>query len=301
MTPSTKDRPRYEWEMVATCDFCGGAGRRLYMESSVPHWYQKKPMRLEECTGCGLVFASPRPNLGLLHRDYLAGGPVSQQAVAQKLARPRVRRMHRKAIRTALRFLNRPPERLYDMGCGAGTTLMEAKALGLEAWGNDINKSAVDMLNASGCRAFHGFSKEIELPEAYFDVVLNFDYLEHSYTPLADLQKCFAITKPGGVLSLKTLYLDSPPHRAKGEGWELFCAGHFHFFTPDVLQSMLESVGYEILDVELGELIHIVAKRPADQTEPRRTCRPKPRQPGVVRRLAQGAANRLIALGLYSR
>jgi len=187
------------------------------------------------------------------------------------------------------------------MGCGAGTTLMEAQALGIEAWGNDINKAAVDMLNQKGLHVLHGLSKDIDLPADYFDVVLNFDYLEHSFTPLEDLRKCYDASKPGGILYLKTLYLGSPQHKRKGEAWHLFCPGHFHFFTPDVLQSMIESVGYELVDVELDELIFVVARRPKDPLQGRKASRPTPRTRSSIRRLAQGTVDYLTKLALPSR
>jgi len=282
----------YRWEEVATCNFCGSADRRLYMESHVPKWYRRQPLKLEECMECGLVRASPRPTLNMLHGDYLAGGPASLRAIKHKMKRPLIRQYHRLEIKRAAKSLGHRPARLFDMGCGAGTTLMEAQALGIEAWGNDINRAGVDMLNAMGCHALHGFSSEIELPSQHFDIVLNFDYLEHSYTPLEDLRRCFEITKPGGILSLKTIYLGCPDHQRFGEHWDMFGAGHFHYFTEDSLPSMVESVGYDIVKILLGNLVFIVAQRPIDPDL--RQSRPAPKRRGYTQQVLRTSAARLL-------
>lgn len=252
-----------DWNKVETCDFCAGRGQRLYLESSVPRWYAERPLRLVECTDCGLVYASPRPRADQLYASYLNASENVRQAVQRKLERKNVMDIHRKHVTTAMERLGHPAERLYDMGCGAGTVMMAARELGLEAWGNDVNKAAVDMLREAGFEARLGFSSELDLPGGHFDIVINFDYLEHSFTPMADLRTCFDIVKPGGIMYLKTLYLDCPAHREKGEAWQLFGAGHFYYFTTDVLRRMIEAVGFTIEDVREGQLVFVVARRPA--------------------------------------
>ena len=117
------------------------------------------------------------------------------------------------------------------------------------------------MLRERGFEAKHGFTTELELPKQYFDIVINFDYLEHSYTPKEDLQICHEILKPGGLLYLKTLYLDCPQHKEKGAAWGLFGSGHFHYFTWPVLKKMIESVGFSIEKEQLGQLVFVAARR----------------------------------------
>jgi len=164
-------------------------------------------------------------------------------------------------MKAAIDFFASKPKRVYDMGCGAGTVMMAAKEEGLEAWGNDVNKAAVEMLSEMGFNVQHGFTEELELPSEYFEIVMNFDYLEHSYTPLEDLKVCHRILKPGGLMYLKTLYLDCPSHREKGEAWQLFGSGHFYYFSMSVLKRMIESVGFKIENVLEGQLVFIAARR----------------------------------------
>lgn len=253
---------RVPWERVTACDACGGTAFEPYMESHVPRWYDGEPLRLSRCQACRLVFADPRPERYANNRGYLEGAGNAAAAVERKLARPGVHAIHRKVIESAVALVGGEARSLFDMGFGAGSLLEAAQEMGLEAWGNDINKAGVDRLNAMGAHALLGFTRDLDIPEGRFDVVTNLDYLEHSYEPMGDLRTCFRALRPGGALYLKTLYLDCPDHLLKGEGWQLFGQGHFHFFEPRVLVTMIRDAGFEVLEVRMGPLIHVGARRP---------------------------------------
>ncbi len=263
------------WSDVLTCNFCGGVGQAEYLNVDVAQprrndvptakrWYEGRPYRLVSCTDCDLVRVSPRPELYELFAGYMNAGPDAVEAVKHKRERKNVRDIHRRHIQTAMGYLSYKPERLFDMGCGAGTTLLEARALGLDAQGNEINRAAVDLLRSEGFSVQHGFTQDLTLPRAHFDIVLNFDYLEHTYTPKNDLDVCFDILKPNGILYLKTLYLGCPDHVAKGADWQLFGIGHFHFFTLEVLNAMIVASGFEIIEVRAGQLVFVAARKPAN-------------------------------------
>jgi hypothetical protein len=247
-----------EWNEVTACNFCGGPASALYMRSHVPNWYQGKPLELYQCEGCGLVRASPRPDPRALYRNYLAGTDKVREITMRKLERPNVLLHHRRAIEDAMGFARRAVHSLYDMGCGAGTVMMEARRLGLEAEGNDLNRASIDMLVADGFKARCGFTRELEFDRGY-DVVMNLDYLEHSYEPFDDLKTSHRILNQGGVLYLKTLYLGCPNHLLDGEHWNLFGNGHFHFFHPDTLKAMVREAGFSIVSCKTAALITIAA------------------------------------------
>lgn len=246
------------WETVPKCVLCGSENTSVYLNSDVPPWYQKQPINLLECGKCHLVRADPRPERQALYKNYLAGADNVKLIVERKLARPNVGLHHRRAIEEAMTYADRKVERLYDMGCGAGTVMMEARELGLEAQGNDVNKASVDMLKEKGFKAFHGFTRDLTLPSDYFDVVMNLDYLEHSYEPLDDLKTCLRLLRKGGVLYLKTLYLDCPAHKEQGVHWNLLGNGHFHYFFPDTLRELMTKAGFGVLDLKLGGLVTVI-------------------------------------------
>ena len=249
-----------KWEDAAVCEFCGCSDATTYRYSYTPPWYDSRPLELLKCSECNLVRASPRPDAEELYHGYLHGNAAAEAVRERKLARPNVDQKHRRTVEEACRHATRPVKRLYDMGCGAGTIMMQARELGLEAGGNDVNKAAVDALQELGFDAQLGFTKDIQVNGQY-DVVMNLDYLEHSYTPFADLKMCHAMLGDGGVLSIQTLYLGSPEHRRDGDAWGLFGRGHFHYFFPETLRRMTEQAGFTIQEFKLGALVSVIATR----------------------------------------
>ena len=249
-----------KWEDVTACEFCGCGEATAYRHSFTPPWYDSQPLNLLKCAECNLVRASPRPDAEDLYEGFLRGDPTAEAARERKMVRPNVNLHHRRTVEEACRYAARPVKRLYDMGCGAGTIMMQARELGLEAAGNDVNKAAVDALRQLGFDAQLGFTKDIQVNGQY-DVVMNLDYLEHSYAPFADLKTCHAMLADGGVLSIKTLYLGSPDHRRDGDAWGLFGNGHFHYFFPETLRRMTEAAGFTIKEFKLGQLVSVIAIR----------------------------------------
>lgn len=262
---SSKARPRvgFRWETVETCNHCGSSERTLYMESDVPPWYEGRPLRLEQCSGCGLVYASPRPLAEDLYVGYMSANDKAEELFFRKRARAGILEGHGKIIDEAAAYLDRAPKTLFDMGCGAGTILLAARERGIEAEGNDVNRFSIDHLKGEGFNAHFGFTDQVDLPEGRFDIVTNLDYLEHTYQPMDDLHRCARMLAPGGVLYLKTLYLDCPRHKEMGPGWNLFGPGHFHFFPAETLRAMVLDAGLEIVKVKTVGLITIIARKTA--------------------------------------
>lgn len=251
---------RVEWEDVTSCNYCGGTDFSTYLVSSRPPWFDGQDMQLLRCGRCNLVFASPRPRRERIYTDMLDGGPIAEATFERKAARRNVDMIHSRHLSHAMSFI---PEakRVFDMGFGAGTIMQAARTLGLEASGNEINRFSCEALARDGFEVHHGFTRDLDLPAEHFDIVVNFDYLEHSYEPYEDLLTCNRILRDQGILHLKTLYLDCPDHILKGDAYQLFGAGHFAYFFPRTLCSMLYSAGFTIEELRLGALIFVVARK----------------------------------------
>ena len=251
-----------QWETVERCNFCGSTDTEPYLDSSAPSWYGTN-LVIVKCTNCELYRANPRPTPDSIYEDYIAGNDRVKAIMQRKLDRPNVNAVHNKTVVNAIEMHGGKPETLYDMGCGSGTIMMEAQKIGLVAEGNDINRASTDMLNERGIKAYHGYTKDVH-PDKQFDIVMNLDYIEHSYEPFDDLKKCFEIMKPGGILYLKTLYLECPPHLLEGDHWKLFGAGHVHYFFPRTMKTMIEKAGFTVFDIQLSfNILRIVARKPA--------------------------------------
>ncbi|MEL6660905.1 MAG: class I SAM-dependent methyltransferase [Bacteroidota bacterium] len=198
-----------------------------------------------------------------MYKNMMAGGEFAQRIMKRKLERPKVFDIHRKIVRQAMNHYLGEPKSLYDVGFGAGSIMMVAREEGIESvGGNDLNGHAAKVLQDQGYDAVCAFTQDLCVTKQY-DIITCLDYLEHSYTPSADLKFMYELLNDNGILFLKTLYLDSPKHKDMGVSWPLFGQGHFHFFWPDVLKDMFTETGFEILECKSAALITIIAKKPA--------------------------------------
>ena len=246
------------WESP-NCNFCGGDKKKEYLVNPRKHWYEGKPLRLVECLDCRLVYADPRPKFERILTPFMQMGGWAESITIRKLNRPFVHRVHREIVQYALKYCE--AKSLFDVGTGAGTLLMEAKKLGLTVAGNDINSYACHMLEEIGITIYNLPTQQLEL-EQKFDIITMLDYLEHTYTPFNDLKWAYDHLAPKGILFFKTLYLNCPNHQRQGDDWNLFEAGHFHFFYVGVLFDMLKKLDFKILEHQGSTaIIRVIAQK----------------------------------------
>ena len=247
-----------EWEIVETCNFCGGGSATPYHEAELGAWCGR-PLQLLRCDGCGLVRASPRPLIQSLYRRQIDGDISAIEPLRRGFSRSGVAANHRRMVERVVEAAERPVRSLFDVGCGAGTLMMEAARLGIEAQGNDINAIAVDMLNDLGFRAHKAFTRELALDGRKFDAVMLLNYLTRSYTPFDDLGVCRELLHEDGVVCIHTPYLDCPQHRAAGGAWSVFGNDNVHYFNPETLAAMIAAAGFRVVDEDRGGWMVILA------------------------------------------
>lgn len=139
------------------------------------------------------------------------------------------------------------PGRLLEIGCGAGTLLVDFSRLGFICSGVETSPRALDMSKAiaQACATGHEvFSAPETHWAAQFDTVCAFDVLEHIEQDEAALKQWLSWIKPGGHLVLSV-----PAHPSRygaGDVW----AGHYRRYTKAGLRSLLQAVGLRIDHVE---------------------------------------------------
>jgi SAM-dependent methyltransferase len=258
-----------KWQSVKSCNFCGGRDAIAFAYRELEIWRDDRPLRLVECGTCGLVRATPRPARSDLFHAELDGDITVIAPLRRQLSATKTPIEHRRAVEQAVAAAERPVVTLYDMGCGAGTVMMEAARLGIEARGGDANKMATDMLSELGFAVHHGFPGQVDFGGAKFDAVTCLNYLCESYEPFDDLKVCRAILHDGGALYVRVPHLGGPTHRAQGVAWAIFGHQNVHYFTRDTLASMIEAAGFRIVHEERAPRLSIAAVAVArDETVP---------------------------------
>lgn len=208
------------------------------------------------CTGCSLVYLNPRPATSELRRIYPSNyysfdeGQRSNPLVS--FFRRRLEGMKAKVFG---RLLGPGPKRILDVGCGDGRFLEVLRDFGSSEWelrGIDIDEQAVERAKARGIQAEFARLEDFDPGDERFDMVVQFQVIEHVSAPDEMARKVFDLLVPGGLFVVET------PDVA---GWDeaLYRDGlwggyhiprHWTLFTPQTLGQLLERAGFEIVRAE---------------------------------------------------
>lgn len=152
------------------------------------------------CAGCGLVLINPRPSLTQVAGTYDSGYSQGYiKKAAKKIAR--CRRWVRRAARQ-----QGPGGRWLDVGCSAGFVVAAAEEIGFEAFGVELEPSAVEYgrreLGLANLAV--GTLETQAYPASFFDIISMYDVIEH----VADLNRTVAelarVLKPTGIIEIRT-------------------------------------------------------------------------------------------------
>lgn len=148
-----------------------------------------------------------------------------------------------------LRELGLPNGRtVCDIGCGGGSLLEMLRKAGFKVTGVEPDAEARRMASKVN-KVFNGSAERLpeEIRSCRFDIILMWHVLEHCIDPLAALDNCAAILRPGGVLVVEV-----PNNAAKGfdhfgPAWAWAdIPRHINFFTARSLEAMLEKRGFTV-------------------------------------------------------
>lgn len=220
------------------CPACGS--RRLVAFARGPCWTAR-------CAECGLVCAHPQADDDELAAIYHAAyfhrfgffGDARHGCHAMKQAG------FDRLLRHAERFV--PPGSLLDVGCGLGDMLVAATRRGWEATGVEPHPSALEAAmpivgDVIRQCAFDEFDSEQS-----FDLVTCTDVLEHLRRPDAALARMGELLRPGGVLLVTTIDVQSWPARVLGTRWPHFHRDHLWYFDRRSLRQLAEQAGLHVV------------------------------------------------------
>lgn len=145
---------------------------------------------------------------------------------------------------------------LLDIGCGTGTTLVQAKARGWSVLGLEPGKAAAAVARerlgeADRHRVIEGyFPADLPADQQRFDAISILDVLEHFVDPLAFLHLVKRHLSPRGVLFVQVPNWDSLLVQLEGAASSVICTGHWTYFTPMTLPALLARAGFHALHVE---------------------------------------------------
>ncbi|MCP4514478.1 MAG: class I SAM-dependent methyltransferase, partial [Delftia sp.] len=198
-----------------------------------------------ECLECGLVYANPRYNNGEILSKYEA--VQDPLYVEEREGRVLTFERHLRPLEKIA-----PPgngRRLLDVGCHVGVFVEIAARHGWDAWGVEPSHWAANQAQQAGLQVIEGTLSTAGLEDASFDVITMWDVIEHVEQPSLEVCEAFRLLKPGGVLAVHTMDLDSAFARLMGRRWPWLMEMHIYYFTRRTLAALLEKAGLHVIAV----------------------------------------------------
>lgn len=139
-------------------------------------------------------------------------------------------------------------QRLLDIGAGNGEYLKLMKTLGWEVEGTETDLGAIEYASSTfGIKMHFGFVTNLKLPTDSFDVITMNHVIEHVYDPLAVMQECRRLLRPGGRLVILTPNSSSLGHRWFKSNWRgLEVPRHMHVFSIENFQQLAKKANFEV-------------------------------------------------------
>ena len=148
-------------------------------------------------------------------------------------------------VRNLARPLADGEQRLLDVGCGNGEFLLRMRQLGWGVSGVETDPVSAGVGQAAGLDVHVGEVPDGDLPGAPFDAVTLSHVIEHVADPIALLERCRRLMRPGGVIWVLTPNLDAPGARRYASDWVSWDAPrHLVIFTRAALIRALAEAGF---------------------------------------------------------
>lgn len=279
-------------EKIAKCPICGSQEREVLHEDLVDNVFYAAPGKwsLWKCAGCGAAYSDPRPDQRTIHLAYssyythIAAAEKTPYELLSPIRKLRRRMTNgytnwrystreapasalgiflllllwplRQKLASEYRHLPRCPNSggsLLDVGCGGGAFLRVAKSAGWRVTGVDPDPKAVMNCRAQGFEVLQGGLDQFASGESFFDVITLNHVIEHVPDPVAALQACHRLLKPGGQLWLATPNMGSLGHRKYGRNWRgLEPPRHLVLFNQQSLENALARAGFGVVAHKTG-------------------------------------------------
>jgi 2-polyprenyl-3-methyl-5-hydroxy-6-metoxy-1,4-benzoquinol methylase len=142
-----------------------------------------------------------------------------------------------------------PKGKLLDVGCGSGFYLNEMRDLGWEVMGVEPDNRAVEI-----ARGFYGLSvmagnlHDCNFPDNEFDLITLNHVIEHVLDPIALLEECKRVIKPGGRVVITCPNTLSLGHSIFRESWyHLDPPRHLFLFSRNTLAKIARIAGLDVM------------------------------------------------------
>jgi SAM-dependent methyltransferase len=189
---------------------------------------------------CGTRFAGRAPSDAELENHYRGYGDWPDSDIT--------RERYRELLDAFEPY--RSSGRIFDMGCGPGYFLEEARARGWSPYGSNVGERSITMCREKGLDVVEAPVAEGVFPDGHFDVATAFEVFEHLRDPGPEARSLARLIRRGGLLYCTTPNFDSLTRRLLGARWRVIdYPEHLVYFTQPTLSGWLARNGFRELSV----------------------------------------------------
>ncbi len=236
------DRGEYTYEEVGC--LCGGHTSLLIGERD----RYGLPVATRLCRSCGMLWTSPRmtaASLGRFYADDYRPIYVGHAIAPDMFFADQVRHGHEMKAYIGQWVPDLAGATVFDVGCGAGGTLLSFIEAGWRGYGCDLGDSYLDRGRTAGLTLLAG-DIDVLRPYAPARLVILSHVPEHLADPLQNLRKIREHLEPDGYL-----YIELPGvlsiHRSYGSTLRFLQNAHLYHFTLHILTSLLATAGFRLV------------------------------------------------------
>ena len=220
--------------MHKACPICAGGDFR--------HLWQVNGYSVARCTGCSLVFVENIVTPEELNAHY------SIPDGSYGLDNTDCLNYYYEILRGLIESRCPQKGKILDIGCSAGWFLDVMK--GWECHGNEISTAYAKIAQERfGDRVVNSLFEDYPLRENYFDVITLQDVLDHLRDPIAMLEKCQAMLKPGGLIVIKVHNISCLYAKLTGpKFYAVQPPTHLFYYDKKTLALILAKTGFRLTD-----------------------------------------------------
>ncbi len=203
--------------------------------------------RYNKCNYCGLLIAKYLP------REKQVQTILEDQAtgIIQSHHEKKTENKYQKKFTRITKFVKNP-YLVLDFGCGNGTFVQFLRSKGYQSYGYDKSKTIQRYLDLQNIPQYKRLQ---DVPDHSFDVVTCSDVIEHIPYPRLLIRQIKQKLQNNAILILGTPNAYGFSSSILRQKWWVFGpAAHFVLFSSKSIKILLESEGFEVLDISTDNI-----------------------------------------------
>lgn len=242
---------KFELTIQNNCPICNSDKKLLFL-SCIDYTVSKQSFDLQECSNCGFVFTSPRPQNADLGKFYESDEYISHSNTKKGIVSRLYQSVRNKTLRQKLDLINARQKKgaLLDIGCGTGEFLNIMKLDGWKVRGIEPGDRAREAAKSNYQLDVQPEEVLSQISPATMDVITMWHVLEHVPDLHGRLNELSSILKQDGLLIIAVPNRNSHDASHYGKYWAAYdVPRHLWHFRPNDIRALFAQHGFEVMEV----------------------------------------------------